>query len=417
MEEIEIEETEIQSEAVRDFLEQIPSWIIRWGIVVISFVIIGSFSISYFVKYPDIVSTPFKLTTLDAPKTIVAKGDGKLVSLFVKDKAQVEKGQVLAFLEATASHDEVLQLERNLENESLDLQNLGELQASYQTFNQAQIQYFSFQKYGFLTKRKVLLAKDLNDLKQLSQNISAQKEIQIEDFKLAENEYYTQKKLLDQKVIAPLEFKREESKYINKKLPIKNLESAQISNATAQTAKKKEIMDMDKTISEQENIYLQAKNTMKSAIEAWKQRYILTANMAGQISFSGIIEEKMQVLANQQLFFISNPNQNYYGAILIPQDNFGKVKIGQKVIIKLNSYPFQEFGMIEGKIQSIAEQPTNLNNLEYYMARVNFTNGLNTNFNKKINYREGMIGTSEIITEDLRLIERLFYQIRKAFTR
>jgi multidrug resistance efflux pump len=408
---------ELRSEEIQELIAKVPNWLLRWGISVIFLVLLMIGFGSYFVKYPDIVSTPFKLTTLDAPKTVVAKGDGKLVSLFVNDKAQVETGQVLAYLEATANHNEVLQLERNLENESLNLQNLGELQASYQTFNLAQIQYLSFRKYGFLAKRKDLLAKDLNDLKQLSQNISAQKEIQIEDFKLAEGEYNTQKKLLDQKVIAPLEFKREESKYINKKLPIKNLESAQISNSTAQTAKQKEIMDLNKTISEQENIYLQAKNTLKSAIEAWKQRYILSANMTGQVSFSGIIEEKMQVLNNQQLFFISNPNQNYFGAILIPQDNFGKVKVNQKVIIKLNGYPFHEFGMVEGKVQSISEQPTNLNNVEYYMARLSFTNGLNTNFNKKINYREGMIGTAEIITEDLRLIERLFYQIRKAFTR
>jgi multidrug resistance efflux pump len=408
---------ELRSEEIQELIAKVPNWLLRWGIFVIFLVLVMIGIGSYYLHYPDIVAAPFKLTTTDAPKALVAKTDGKLIKLFVNDKTKVKKGDILAFVEATANHDEVLKLEGNLENGKTQFRNLGEIQNAYQTFNQAQIQYFSFKNDGYLSKRKALLIKDLEDLKRLSTNIAEQKEIQQEDFQLAENEYNTQKKLFNQKVIAALELKREESKFINKKLPLKNLESSLISNSTAQTAKQKEIMDLEKTIGEQENVYQQAKNTMKAAIEAWKLRYLVIANTAGQISFSGIIEEKMQLTNNQPLFFISNPNQNYFGSVLLPQDNFGKVKAGQRVIIKFNSYPFQEFGMVEGTIESIAEQPTTINNTEIYMARVKFTNGLTTNFNKKINYREGMIASAEIITEDLRLIERLFYQVRKAMTR
>lgn len=410
-------ELEIQSEAVRDFLEQTPSWIVRWGIVVISFVIINGFILTYFIKYPDVVTTSLKLTSPNAPKALLSKIDGKLLKLFITDKNLVKKDQVLAYLEATANHDEVLFLEKNLENETQNFQNLGELQAAYQTYNQAYIQYQSFKKDKYLAKRKTLLETDLKDLQLLAQNIKEQQIIQKEDLQLAEKEYEVQKRLLAQKVIAPLEFSREESKYLSKKLPIKNLESALINNSTSQTAKQKEIIDLEKTISEQENVFSQAKNTFKSAIEAWKQRYCIIASANGQIQFAGIIQEKMAVLNNQPIFYISSNNENYFGSIQIPQQNFGKIKVGQTVLIKFSSYPFQEFGLVEGKVASIAEIPTVVNNAEFYLANVTFTNGLNTNFNKKIIFREGMIATAEIITEDLRLIERLFYQIRKVFSR
>ena len=211
------------------------------------------------------------------------------------------------------------------------------------------------------------------------------------------------------------EIKREESKYIAKKLPLKNLESAIINNSTAQTSKEKELMDLEKTISEQENLYLQAKNTFQSAVNAWKQRYVLVASTEGQISFSGLIQEKMQVLNNQEIFNIASKQEQHLGTIQVPQQNFGKVKEGQEVLIKFNAYPFQEFGLVKGKIAMIASIPNSQENT--YLATITFPKGLKTTYNKQITYHNGMKATAEIITEDMRLIERLLYQFRRATSR
>jgi len=40
------------------------------------------------------------------------------------------------------------------------------------------------------------------------------------------------------------------------------------------------------------------------------------------------------------------------------------------------------------------------------------TNGLVTNYHKTLDFKPQMQGSAEIITEDLRLLERLFYQYR-----
>ncbi len=408
---------ELRSDEIQEIIAKVPNWILRWGISLILFVIIIIFAISYFIKYPDVVVTNLKLTSPNTPNAIISKIDGKLMRLFVSDKTLVKKDQILAYLESTAVHDEVLTLEKNLENANVTYQNLGELQMAYQTYNQALIQYISYKNEKYLLKRKAFLDVDLKNLKNLYQNLNEQSQIQKEDFKLAENELQMHKKLLNQKVIAPLEYSREESKYLAKKIPLKNLESALISNSTAQTDKQKEILELVKTISEQKNIFDQAKLTFKSAIKAWKQKYVIEATTNGQLQFAGLIQEKMTVSNNQPIFYISSSNDNYFGSILIPQQNFGKVKIDQNVIIKFNSYPYQEFGMIEGQIKSIAEIPTLINNTEFYLANVTFNKGLITNFNKKIIFREGMVASAEIITEDLRLIDRLFYQIRKVFSR
>lgn len=71
-----VENVEIYSESVRDFLERIPSWLIRWGISVVFMIVLALLSLSYIIHYPEMVVAPLKLTSIDAPKPIIAHTDG-----------------------------------------------------------------------------------------------------------------------------------------------------------------------------------------------------------------------------------------------------------------------------------------------------------------------------------------------------
>lgn len=97
----------------------------------------------------------------------------------------------------------------------------------------------------------------------------------------------------------------------------------------------------------------------------------------------------------------------------IGQFNFGKLRAGQEVIIKLQSHPFEEFGTIRGRLQSISEIPKD----SAYFVTLNFPKGLTTSANKSITFRNGMAGTGEIITEDKRLIERFLKEFMSVFKR
>jgi hypothetical protein len=48
---------------------------------------------------------------------------------------------------------------------------------------------------------------------------------------------------------------------------------------------------------------------------------------------------------------------------------------------------------------------------------VSLPNGLQTSYKKQIVFQQEMTGTADIVTEDLRLIERLLYQFRAIFKR
>jgi hypothetical protein len=87
----------------------------------------------------------------------------------------------------------------------------------------------------------------------------------------------------------------------------------------------------------------------------------------------------------------------------------GKVKKGQRVLLKISSYPFEQYGSLSGKIDFISTIPTDSG----YLSKVILINGLTTNYNRTIQYREGLVAQGEIITQNMRLPERLFNGIRK----
>ena len=83
----------------------------------------------------------------------------------------------------------------------------------------------------------------------------------------------------------------------------------------------------------------------------------MTASQSGRLSYAGIVHENQVCSVNQEIFYINPGNENFFGDMAIPQNSMGKVKEGQEVLIKLKGYPFEEYGMIRGKIKYIADVP------------------------------------------------------------
>ena len=132
----------------------------------------------------------------------------------------------------------------------------------------------------------------------------------------------------------------------------------------------------------------------------------------GTITFTKIWSVNQNVVTGDKVVtIIPEKTSKIIGKLTIPISGSGKVKTGQKVNIKLINYPYMEFGMIEGKIKSISLIPSD----NTYMAEVEFPEGLKTNYNKQIKFSQEMQGSAEIITADIRLIERLFNPIKSLF--
>lgn len=416
---------ELRSEEVQELLMRPPKWIVRWGVTVIFLVLIIVFTGAWIIHYPDLVRASFRLTSANAPKVALTRTEGKIIRLLIREGKTVKAGDALAYVESTANHDDIIRLSRELakawdiaQNGHLEELNrhilfkyrrLGELQNAYQVFEQARIQLQAYLKNGFFDKKKDILYQEISDLKALADNLHEQHKIQEKDMQLAQEDLDIQRQLAKDKVIALLDLKREESKNIAHKLPYQQTASALITNLTAQRVKQKEILELDRQVSEERNKFLQELNTLQSAVDSWKAKYIVTAPVGGRVSFVGTIQENQSVSIMQELFYISPRNTNYFGELRVPQQNAGKVLVGQNVLIKFAGYPYPEYGAVRGRITYIANIPLKDS---IFLAKVIIPAGLKTTYNKSLSYRTGMTATADIITTDTRLLEKLFYRFR-----
>ncbi len=417
------------SDEIEEIISKKPPFIVRWGTVFFFFLLLLIGLICWFVQYPDIVTAKAKLTSLNAPKRVISRTDGKLIKLTIKDDDIVQSGAIIGFMESTADHEQILALSANIDTLSVmfssnnatipsgffiqPYKNLGELQQAYQTFSHAFIDFKNYLHGGFYEKKKQILGNDLSDIKRLNAHLAERKVSQQQDVALAQKTFEMNEILKKEKVISELEYRNEKSKLLMKQMSIPQINEAIIANETQQNEKRKEIMELDNTIAQQASVFQQALNTFKSEIDDWKKKYLLVAPVSGKISFAGFLQENQQLKAGQTVCFVNPGNSAYFAETFIPQENFGKVKKGEKVFLKFSSYPSQEFGSVTGKLDFISAIPTDSG----YIAKIILPDGLVTNYNKQVQYREGLTANAEIITRNMRLIERFYYNLRKEVQR
>lgn len=415
--------------AVQELISNKPGFLIRWGITIFLFILIAIIAATWFIQYPDVVTSKAKLTSLNAPKAIVTKFDGQLVKLTAKEGDMVDKDEVIGYMESTANPETVLHLSKISDSLQSVLRNgnaesinnfftaelirsqgeLGELQQSYQTFIQSFILFRSYLSSGFYLRKKTMLMRDISTLQHLGANLYQEKSLQQQDLELTQKTFSANEQLKKDSVISDFEYRTEKSKLLGKKMSLPKITSSITSNEGQQNEKRKEIMELENQIAQQKSIFIQALNTFISQMDEWKKKYLLIAPVEGRIAFSGFVQKHQQLHSNQIICFINPENSQYYAEIYIPQFNLGKVRTGQQVLLKFPSYPYQEYGSLTGKIDFISTIPTDSG----YLAKVSLTKGFTTNYNKPIQYRDGLLAQGEIITQNMRLLERFYYNIIK----
>ncbi|HEX3386303.1 MAG TPA: HlyD family efflux transporter periplasmic adaptor subunit, partial [Mucilaginibacter sp.] len=287
---------------------------------------------------------------------------------------------------------------------------LGELQGAYQTFYQEYLSYRSSVENGFYVKKRAYLDKDLSDLAKQEQQLNAQKTIQQRDYTLAEQEFNIYQKLVQQKAGTQSELRDEESKYLAKKSQLVQTDASLVNANTNYVAKQKEILELDNQISEEKLKFIQALNNLVSQVKDWKSKYVLTASQPGRLQFASIIQENDVLTAGEEVFYINPGNEQFFGEMMIPQGSMGKVKEGQQVLVKLRSYPFEEYGMLKGNIKYISDVPYKDS---VFLSRVDLRVVKTSDMKRPIHLKQGMMADAEIITQDATILQRITRNIIK----
>lgn len=420
-------ETEMLTEEGQDLLGYRPNWMIRKGNVILLLVLLMLLLLSWFIRYPDVVKTSARLMATNPPKQITAKVSGSLTELLVNNGDQVKKGQYLGYLHSTASYSEIIQLSdwissaiirgdtsgvENIVGKQLPIfQNLGELQVAYQEFqNRFEIcrQFFS---NGYFPQKKQAFEKELQYLNSIRETTRQRQNLESEQREMRNNEFKVYEKLARDKVIAPLELNQYKSRLLGSDQTLSQLNAQITANDISLHNKRSEILDLDKQILDLQQQFRSALLQLKSATEAWINTYTLSAPESGTVLFATTITVNQVFTSGQTVFFLQPDTSAYYIEMMAGQNGFGKLKKGQSVIIKVNGFPSTEYGFLRGEVNFLSDLPSASDS---FLVKAALTNGLVTNYDKSIFFKNNLSGEAEIITNNRRLTERFFSVLRGA---
>ena len=415
-----------RSELAQEIISRKPDFTERWALLIFLGILLLLSGASWFIRYPDFIEAKATLTAKNAPKEIIPRQDGRLVRLFVRNSQRVNKAQTIGWIESTASHQGVIELSKQIDNciALLNLNkvdkvsevigrrynNLGEIQQGYQQFITAWQQFNDYMINGFYSKKKNLLEKDIRSLDRTKQTIQNQRMLTEQDLKLSQETFDMNKKLSDEKVITKEEFRIQTSKYVNKQMAIPQLNASILSNETQIREKLKEVDQLDHDLAQQRVIFGQTLQSLKSQIDDWLKKYVLLSPVKGKVFFIVPLQENQYLRSGKLLGYINPDDNHFYAEANLSQLNFGKVDTGLSVQLRFDAYPYQEMGFVEGKLDYISSVPSDSG----FLATVRLTKGLLTNNHRPIPYKSGLKANAIIITKDMRLFDRLYYNIIKS---
>lgn len=424
-----IDNLELRSEEVQEILSNPPAWIVRWGITLIFMFTLIILILSFLIKYPDFVTAKVLVTTEQPTERVITRYSGQLERVFIKNRDTVKANEKLAIIRNTANYKDVYTLKDIIDTLQLTSKSfnfpfektsqlmLGEISIALINFEKSYIDYRLLNELDPYNNKLEGNRVSLSEIKLRLQNQIRQKQLLEQEVELKNIDFDRQKQLFEKGVISRLEYESHQLEFIQMQ---KNISAMAISisqmreaiSSASSTLKTTRINEQEDTTNFLKNL-VHYYNILKEAIRDWEYKYVLKSSINGVISFQNVWGENQFIGVAEIAFSILPTNtSNLVGKLTIPSQNAGKVVIGQKVFIKLDNYPYQQYGMLIGKVTNFSISPDDQGN---YIVYISLPEGTKTSYNKTFKFNQELLGNAEIITEDLSVATRIFYKFREVF--
>ncbi len=396
----------------------------RLILFLLTLIVIG-FCLGWFIKSPDVILAEVKVTAEKPPITLVSRLAGNIKLKIQKFGEDIEKDQCIAVLENSANEEHIFTLKKKLESFSFESIpsfdkfsfalnfKLGELQNKYFEFIKTLYELNQFynnnNKYEL---EKHSLNKEISSIQKSIQKRKQIINLKHQSIKLSSKNVTEDSLLVFHGAIPQIDFEKNKKSLIREKEASITEENEVIKNElniitlknklSALSIEKLEVID-------KLNVQLLTNyQELMSSINLWEQNYAFISPIDGKLENLKFIVNSQFIEKGEMLFSVLPKDNKLIGQALLPSEGAGKVKSKQKVKIKLDSYPFQEFGIIEGVVEKVSLIPLERN----YLVSINLSDGLISDNGIELNFSKEMSGQAEIITQKRRLISRLFERIK-----
>ncbi|WP_367865854.1 HlyD family secretion protein [Pedobacter sp. WC2423] len=433
MNEEEIYHSNQRTEQVQDIIERMPTRFGFWVSLIVLFIFIMLLLFGWLVRYPDVVTGQIVINANNAPLKLIANSSGKIKLNNVRSMDQIKEGQVIAYIENPTRLENVLLIEQILKDYNPNADtitnvfaklphnfSMGDLNIKYYSFVNSLQNYINYRENKLMDKQDSNLRILQSEQKNAITSAEKRVEMSINNLEYVYKSYRRDSLLFIKRVISESEFDKTNLSYIAAKdgyqFSLNNMINAKQSEQ--QTGGKRQELSVQKPEKQIElrMAVISAFNDLQDNIKSWEQKYIFRSPFSGKVQFLKFYTDDQFITSGEPVFTIVAKEEKALGQVSLPALGSGKIKIGQEVIVKLDNFPYMEYGSIKGQVNSIS-LTTNItktenSNIDTYMVLVDFPDQLRTNYGKQLDFRAEAKGTAEIITNDRRLVQRFFDNLK-----
>lgn len=425
------------SEEAHEILGRMPAWIIRWGVTVIFVIFAGILAGCYFIRYPDMITAPVVITSINPPADLIVRYDGLIDSICVADGQTVAAGTLVAVLRNAADWRDVQALESHLaatgENPCRewvvsawpgDKYSLGEVQNAFAEFQGRCRDYAHYLEAGLISRKIRLLQQQIDKNREYHDKLRRQQTLLAEELGYQRKIHRRDSLLYAESVISSADFETSSQQLLQKRNNKAGFDATLTSTELTIIQSEQQIVELtlqqENEEAEYERSIDRSRQQLAAQIAQWKQQYTLEAPVSGHVTLMSYWSENQHVAVGDKFAsIVPEGDTEVVGRMQMPTAGFGKVKVGQRVNVKLNGYPYMEYGVLRGTIRSLSAVPEQVQTPQgssiAYIAEVQFPAGMQTSYKKELQLIQQMDGTGEIITEDMRLIERFIRPVISLF--
>ena len=415
------------SEEIQEIMGYVPLWVVRWGITIFFLIFMMIIVGSYFFKYPVVVSTPFVLTTINPPAPLICKSSGRIAKWYISDGEDVHRERVIALLENSANYDHIKLLDSLLDNFTgnwvkevkavsfTDGLLLGKIQNTFVNFKETYNNLRHYLKQDVIGKKIVLLQNRIL-------NKEKQYDLTLKQWKIKQQEFDLIQKIFFQDSLAyfeggygiiKTEYQQSLQNFLNQKSSLLSFEAAVRNTEISLLQLKENLLELNLTKESELNTYQntldEALVSLQTQIDDWIESYVLTSPINGKITLTNYWSENQVINAGERLAtIVPNEKTIIIARAFIPSSGLGKVEPGQKVNIKLSGFPYMEYGVLIGRVNTISLVPEQ----EGYVAEIKLEEGMKSTYRETLKFIQQMDGTADIITDETRLIYRFINPFR-----
>jgi multidrug efflux pump subunit AcrA (membrane-fusion protein) len=426
----ELDNIEIRSEEVQEILGTPPSWMVRWGSLTALAIFVLLMWLAFLVKYPEVVEANIRLVSKDPPVRLTAPNAIRIEEVIVRNNTRVDSGQALIAFRSTANFRHVLTLEdyitalSSLRDEDLlkfkvpSNLVLGELQADLYEFQDVQVKYNS-EMYKNLSTSD--LRSSQGQIGRLDRSMDFQKKIKAqiqEQIAEAEQERKNKEHLVSVNQASQDNVNVVIRRIMDLNKELSRTESEIRDRESELSALRIKVRSIESGAGNESNfasdVLRESFLRLRAGVITWKQRYIIEAPTSGlvQIVGSNVSENNFVYKDEQLMVIVPTKDKEIVGKMFIPFQRSGKVKVNQKVIVRLESLDYQEYGVLEGRVVWKSLSPRDDGQKVEVPIEVAFSRDMMTTAGKQVPTDEELFGEARIITEERRFIERIFSGIK-----